>query len=170
MNSLIAPFWNICRFRLGPQDLPCSTALLRGALLFYVLISTVVSGFDLEPASAVMAALVDAGLMLSMIWLVLWARQLTPRFMQSAAALLGTGILFGFVAVPLMWWQSQYTEPNQALAPSLLILMLFGWNVAVIGHILRHALNTQFYIGVLMSLLYTYISITIIRAFFVASS
>jgi hypothetical protein len=170
MNSLIETFWNICRFRLGPQDLPASQNLFIGALLLYALISTIIGGFELPPERALLSAIVELVLMLGMIRMMLWVRDLWPRFQQTVTALLGTGVLFGFVAVPLMWWQSQYAQPMDAFAPSLLIFILFAWSVAVTGHILRHALNTPFYVGVLLSLLYTYVSITILRALFVTGS
>lgn len=170
MNSLIETFWNVCRFRLGPQDLPASQALFIGTLLLYVLMSTIISGFEMAPERALLSAIVEVALMLGMTRMMLWVRDLWPRFQQTSTALLGTGILFGFVAVPLMWWQSQYEKPMDAFVPSLLIFILFVWSVAVTGHILRHALNTPFYVGVLLSLLYTYVSITILRAIFVTST
>jgi hypothetical protein len=170
MNSPIEPFWNICRFRLGPQDLPASNTLFTGTLLLYVLISSIIGGFELSPERALLSASVEVALMLGMLRMMLWVRDLWPRFQQTATALLGTGTLFGFVAVPLMWWQFQYAEPADAFVPSLLIFILFIWSVAVVGHILRHALNTPFYVGVAVSLLYTYVSITILRAIFVTGS
>lgn len=164
---MIELYWKICRFRLGPQDLPASATLFTLTLVLYLLISTIIGGFDLPPERAFLSAVVDVALLLAMTRMILWARELWPRFQQTATALLGTGVLFGFVAVPLMWWQIQYERPMDAFVPSLLMFALFIWNIAVVGHILRHALNTPFYIGVALSLLYTYVSITILRAIFV---
>ncbi len=172
MNSYLETFWKICRFRLGPQDLPASQSLFVVTLLLYVLISTIISGFELAPGPALLSALVEVALLLAMLRMILWVRDFWPRYQQTAIALLGTGALFGFVAVPLMWWQLQYQDqdPMQAFAPSLLVFGLFMWNVAVVGHILRHTLNTPFYVGVAISLLYTYVSVTILRALFVINS
>lgn len=170
MNSFIQIYWNICRFRQGPQDLPAAQSLFIVTLLLYLLISTIISGFELEPERALLSAVVEVALLLAMIRVMLWARELWPRFQQTATALLGSGTLFGFIAVPLMWWQSQYDQPMDAFAPSLLIFALFVWSVAVTGHILRHALNVPFYVGVVLSLLYTYVSITILRAIFITGS
>lgn len=167
---MIETFWNICRFRLGPQELPASNSLFVATLLLYVLISTIISGFELAPEWALLSAVVEVALLLGMLRMMLWVRDLWPRFQQTAMAMLGTGVLFGLIAVPLMWWQLQYEEPVQAFAPSLLIFGLFIWNVAVIGHILRHALNTPVYVGVALSLLYSYVTITILRAIFFTSS
>lgn len=167
---MIERFWQICRFRLGPQDLPGSMPLFVVTLLLYVLIGTIIGGFDLPPEKAFLSAIVDVVLLLAMTRAILWARELWPRFQQTATALLGTGVFFGFAAVPLMWWQAQYDQPMDAFVPSLLIFAIFIWNMAVAGHIFRHALNTPFYIGVALSLLYTYVSITILRAIFVNNS
>lgn len=170
MNSFIQIYWNICRLRQGPQDLPAAQSLFVASLLLYLLISTIIGGFELAPERALFSSVVEVVLMLGMIRMMLWARDLWPRFQQTATALLGSGALLGFIAVPLMWWQAQYEKPLEAFAPSLLVFALFVWSVAVTGHILRHALNIPFYAGVVLSLLYTYVSITILRAIFVTGS
>ena len=166
MNPLITTFWNICRYRLGPQDLPGSTALLGMVVFAYVVISTSVAGFNLPPAPAFFSALLDAGIIAGVTRLLLWVRELDTRMVQTTTALLGVGTFFGLIAVPLMWWQLSYEDPTQAFLPSFLMLSLFVWNLAVMGHILRHALNVAFYVGVLLAVLYMYISISILRALF----
>lgn len=139
-------------------------------LLLYILISLIIAGFELAPVLALFYAILDAALLLGMIRMMLWVRDLWPRYLQTTTALLGVGVLFGFVAVPLLWWRSQYGDPMQAFMPSLLILGLMVWNSAVVGHILRHALNTPFYVGIALSLLYIYASATILRAVFAIGS
>lgn len=170
MHPFIESYWKICRFQWGPQDLPGSRNLFIVTLLLYLLISTIISGFELEPERALLASIAEVALMLGVVRLMLWVRDLWPRFQQTATALLGTGTLFGFVAVPLMWWRFQYQDPAEALLPSLVLFTLFIWSVAVTGHILRHALNVPYYAGVALSLLYTYISVTLLRALFVTGS
>lgn len=167
---MLNTYWKICRFQLGPQDLPSSQSLMVATLLLYMLISLIIAGFELTPVMALFYAILDATLLLGMIRMMLWVRDLWPRYLQTTTALLGVGVLFGFVAVPLMWWRLQYGDPMQAFMPSLLILGLMVWNAAVVGHILRHALNTPFYVGIALSLLYIYASATVLRAVFVTGS
>ncbi len=167
---MINNYWKICRFQLGPQDLPSSQGLLVVTLLLYLLMSTIIAGFELSPAMATFYAALDAALLLGMIRMMLWVRDLWPRYQQTTIALLGSGVVFGFMAVPLLWWRLQYGDPAEAFLPVLLIIVLMVWNVAVVGHILRHALDVPFYVGVGLSLLYVYASATILRAVFATGS
>ena len=167
---MINNYWKICRFQLGPQDLPSSQSLMVVTLLLYLLMSTIIAGFELSPAMATFYAALDAALLLGMVRMMLWVRDLWPRYQQTITALLGSGVMFGFMAVPLLWWRLQYGDPVEAFFPSLLVLVLMVWNVAVVGHILRHALNVPFYVGVALSLLYVYVSTSILGVVFVTGS
>ncbi len=167
MNALINTFWQICRFRMGPQDIPFSAPLLWMVVVAYVVISTCVAGFNLSPIAAVMSSMLDAGIIAGLTRMILWVREQDARMTQTTTALLGTGVIFGFFAVPLMWWQLSFEDPTQAIVPSMIMLALLFWNLSVIGHILRHALNIPYFVGVLLSIMYMYVSVSVIRAFFV---
>ena len=45
-----------------------------------------------------------------------------------------------------------------AALPSLLIVVLMVWSIAVIAHILRHALSSSYAVGILLALLYAIVS------------
>lgn len=167
MNALLDAFWKICIFRLNPQDLPTSTALLYLSALLYALLNAVVASLNLSLGPALMSAVVDVLLITGLTWLVLWVRDLGPRFSQTVTALMGTGAIIGLVAMPLVWWQTQVGLQG-SLIPSFLMLCVLLWSLAVVGHILRHALNTPLFVGVLIAVLYMYVSINIIRVLFVA--
>ena len=83
------------------------------------------------------------------------------RFEQTLSALTGTGTLMGLLALPLMVWIVQQSPDGDIALPSLLLLGLMAWNIAIMAHILRHALNTPIWGGALYALGYTFLSWTL---------
>jgi hypothetical protein len=68
----------------------------------------------------------------------------------------------------LVFWQRQIGVLGSGVVtfPTLLLLAWAGWNVAVVGNILRHALSTAFALGIALAAVYTYITLQLIRIFF----
>jgi len=68
---------------------------------------------------------------------------------------LGTGTIFSLLATPVYYLLA---VPVVALSGnpllSFLVWVLIVWNIAVMAHILRHALAVSFPIGVLVALMY----------------
>ena len=116
---------------------------------------------------AVLAALLDTLLLSVLCYVLLWARLLGQRFIQTLTALAGSGAMLGWFTVPLILWQKQVVMPATGIAvlPSILLLLWMGWNVVVVGHILRHALSTAFVLGVGLAGAYAYITFQLIRIF-----
>ncbi len=168
MKAIIEALWNICLMRLGPQDLPASRVLLYLVAAAYAgagFVVNVINLPDIGLFTALLSALVDTAVLMGVTALLLWVRDLGARYVQTATALVGTGALFTVMALPLVTLQAQAApEGNFAVAVALIALML--WNLNVVGHILRHALDTRFFIGLLLSVVYLYISISVFRAFF----
>ena len=107
-------------------------------------------------------------LMGAMAQLLLWIRELGARFVQTFTALMGTGAIMGVLALPLLFIQLQMGE-QPALIPSLLILGLMIWNLAIVGHILRHAMGAPFFVGVLLAVVFMYVSVSVMRSLFVTT-
>ena len=77
------------------------------------------------------------------------------RFQQTFSALTGSGALLSLVSWPFMLLLLRLPKGDAAAAlPSLLIVLLMFWSIAVIAHILRHALSSRYAVGVLLALLY----------------
>ena len=168
MLQIVDAFWKVCLMRLGPQDLPSSRFLLWSSAFAYMLVSWMVSLLTLSPLTALLSALVDTGVLMGLAMLVLWVRELGVRYTQTATALLGAGALLMALALPFLILQREMGEDNNFL-PSIIVLALMIWNLNVVGHILRHALDTRFFVGLLLSIVYLYVSISVFRAFFGAA-
>ena len=172
MNLLISRFFEICLLRAGPQDLPASSVLLMLTLIAYCSAGLLLSLVNTGLANAILLVVVDVLLLAGLAYLILWIRLLTVRFMQALTALAGSGAILEFSIWPVVYWQqlSTATDGPGLLIASLLLWIWLFWNIAVVGHILRHTLSTTFFNGALLSLLYMFISISVIRTLFYSST
>jgi hypothetical protein len=89
------------------------------------------------------------------------------RLIQTLTALSGTGTLLGLIALPVMQLLSSGQEAGQPfLLAGMLWLLLFGWNLLVMAHIMRHALSVNFPVAIGIAMLYTLVAMQIINALF----
>lgn len=160
LKSLI----QICLLRVGPETLPASPKLFVRSLIAYlltgVLALTPMTGLPV----AVGEALFDIALMMTLLYAAFAWRRLPARFLQTAMALAGTGALFGLLLLPVLGL-SNSGGGAEALA-SWLWLLLFGWSLAVTGHILRAAFEIPLPLGVLAAALYFALSLALIQSLF----
>ncbi|MBK7984251.1 MAG: hypothetical protein IPP10_01630 [Candidatus Competibacteraceae bacterium] len=163
MLALFNLFLDICLFRKAPQDVPASTPLLKMCLLAYALSGLVVLLISAPVAVAValLQILLDMVLLGGLLYLGLILRRHPQRFEQTLSALTGSGTLLGLLALPLLVWISQQGQEGGIELPSLLLLGLMVWSIAVMAHILRHAFEASIWQGALYALGYTFLSWTL---------
>lgn len=174
MIRLLLAFLDICLLRKAPQDLPASTFLLGLSLLMYAAIALAMALQGLPPTPAVVLTLVDTGLLAGLLWALLWIRDMLSRYQQALTALYGAGAVMQLIAVPLVLWQpaaadAAPTTPGMVIASVLLWLWLL-WNLLVIGHILRHTVSTILPVGIMLGLLYVFVSFSVTRSIFFSSA
>jgi hypothetical protein len=99
----------------------------------------------------------------------LWITGHTERFAQTFTALTGTGVLFNLMGLPLIGLLQQVPE-GETSNLSLFLFFLIIWNIVVIGHILRHALDMAMWLASGVALLYVYTSIRVMSALYIAGS
>jgi hypothetical protein len=164
VRRLLQGFWDICLLRRGPQDLPASQTLLRLALLVYALAGFTLTLLQETAARAVIAVAADLGLLVLFVQFILYLDGRTGRFVQTLTALAGTGALFALLAWPILAWSASLPLPREAIAfPDLLGLGLMVWNIIVIGHILRHAIDAKLGLGIAIALAYAIVSIKLVE-------
>ena len=144
MHALIFRFFDICMLRSAPQDLPASAFLLRVVLVLNILVGTLVS----FPLSGFDHALIEVSLDIILLSILLYTglqwRGLTPRFVQIFIALMGTGIVFGMLMMPVVYQLVASDAANEsALFTALLWWCIVFWNITVFAHILRHGFNIK---------------------------
>ena len=168
MKRLLDFFIDLCLLRAKPQQLPASTVLFWLFLFAELLAGTLlISRSRPSLPSALLEALADELLLVGLLYLVLQARGLTARFLQSATALLGVSALLSLLALPLLVLNvSGNGESLPAVLAALALLALIVWNLVVYGHILRHALGVTLALGIALALAVSSISYVVLIQLF----
>lgn len=160
MNGLPALVRDLCLLRRGPQDMRHSPSLLLGLVVASFLLDITVAGQfarggpDPGPRVALGHAVV-----LGLTWTALAMGGRQARFVQTASALIATGMVFTLATIPVLWGVGDL--PREAgqltgtqIAFGWLSLALLAWQLAVRGHILRHALELPLRHGVLVAVVF----------------
>ena len=167
LRAIVNPFVQICLLRQGPQDLPTSGILLAIALTAHTVMSILLSNVSLSAASALLAGLLDTVLLVVLAGALLYVKQRNARIVQTLTALAGAGAIITLMALPISGWvhgaDQAAGEGGFAL---LLLLILTAWSLAVAGHIFRHALSVSFFVGMVLAVVFYWISISAFRALF----
>ncbi len=170
MRALIKPFLEICLLRRGPQQLPASGLLLALALAAHALSSAALSSYQLGAGRALLAGITETALLAVLTGSLLATHRLAARVVQTLTALAGTGALIGVAALPLYGWLAR-AAPGAAGGPGLATLLLLGllaWSLVVAGHILRHALSASLFLGMVIAVVFYWVSINVLNALFPA--
>lgn len=162
---LLKLFLDICLYRKGPQDLPASGFLFRLVLAVYLALGTLLLAPDTGWLQAALQTATEMAMGLAVVAALLYTINRPTRFLSVATAWLGTDALISALCVP----------PLQLLAGAgagqllgVLWMALIGWHVAIVAHIVRHALSQPLPIGFVVAILYTVVSFQLMRFLFPA--
>jgi len=171
MSTIIRLFLRIALLRANPQDIPHAPVLAVLAVLAYGVMSLLISGAQPIPiGKAVFSAIVDTILLVGLGWAVLWIKDLPQRRVQTIAALAGTGAIVETLVWPLQIYLVHLGSTPSATGDfaSLIVLLVVMWQIVIIGHIMRHALDISFPFGAGIAVLYAIFSIKV--AFFIVAN
>ncbi|MGX2039438.1 hypothetical protein ACWJKU_04790 [Methylocaldum sp. MU1018] len=160
---LIKLFLDICFFNKGPQDTPASNVLLGFSVLAYLIAGIVLLGLEGDWAGALVEAAAEGLMLFGFLYAALYLGKKTSRLLQTATAVYACDALISAAAVPLLAWLL-VTPDAKAVYIVLMALML--WHLAVVGHILRHALAIPFFFGVGLAFGYVVVSYQIMMMLF----
>ncbi|WP_431066519.1 hypothetical protein [Methylotuvimicrobium sp.] len=144
-------FFDLCRFRKGPQDLPFSQALLLSSIMAYAILGFLMLYIDSGWFNAIMQVSVGALLLLAFAKIILLISRKPGRFVQTSSALLGTDALISFFALPII---AGMTTGRVSLLAFAALVALMIWHWLITGHIVRHALSASFSFGLGVAFLY----------------
>lgn len=160
-------FVDICLFKKGPQDVPASRFLLVLALIAYAVVGELLLGVEADWWVASQQVVVEAALLLGYTAAVLYFTGRSARYLQTATALLATDAVISTPgALVLYWWLAH----PAVRAFQMVLFALMIWHIAVVGHILRHALSRPLSNGILLSILYVVLSYQVMNALFATSA
>jgi len=150
MYSLLTLFFDICRFKKGPQDVPVSKWLLFLLIPIYACVSFLILILSTDVFNAILQIIVEITFVLVSAKVILFLANKSDRYQQTASALIATDSVISFAAIPVM-----ATFINQGSANSIIaITLLMLWHWAVSGHIFSQALEKHLSIGLGIALLY----------------
>lgn len=156
MKAIVQLYWQICRMKAGPEQVPAAAALTALTLLVYALINFVarVGIGELSVAYAGVSFLVITGFWAALVYSVLTFKRLGSRFQQTFTAALGTDVVLSCLSLPLVIIAGRFPEesPIVSLAAAFW-LVIFIWDVLVKGFIFHRAFNVSPLLGNLFSLM-----------------
>ncbi len=167
LGTLTKAFLDICLLRKGPQDLPKSTVLLYMCLTLYTVFDVLLTLQARSIEDALLVSLVDVCFLLAVTFFILKQHHHLDRWIQTITALCGTGVILGVFIFPLVYGsaQNQYETWLQQII-ILLFLVMIIWNIAVLAHIVRHAISSSMGIGIMIAILYIWMSSLLISMLF----
>ena len=156
MLHFLKAFLDIVLWRRGPQDLPASRLLLWLTAAAYVVVSIVQLTLLEEPAAAWLVFVVlDPVLLTAGVYLLLKLFGKTDRFLQTATAVLGTGVVLGLcMFLPAQWLLTAAGVPPESKVAGSIALGMVVIFALVTGRILKLSTETTLFTGVTLSLTY----------------
>ena len=159
MSAFFKLFLDIVLWRRGPQDLPASRFLVWMTAVAYVGVSAIQMAVTGETGLAWFVFLVmDPLLLTGCVWLMLKLYGHPERFLQTAAAVLGTGALLALVLyLPLqLAMVALQSTPDSGFA-RFVALALLGSFAFVTGRILQLGTGSNLFTGVAFALTYFFL-------------
>ncbi len=165
--TILKPFLNLCFLHANPQDLPASQALLVISLILYLMVSVALALPIYGLNISLTQALLEITMLIAYTWLILVMTSHGERLTQTLSALAGTGVIFGFLALPITY--SIYDSASAGVGNVWTLfayLMIMGWLLVVYGHVFRNALSSNLFLGMLVSFVYIVLTSVVIESLF----
>lgn len=163
MLRLAKAFLDIALWRQTPAHLPASLFLLALTVCAAGLMEVMGAYLTPGPQDRMVARVaLEVGLPLAFTWAVLAIGRRRARFLQTATALLGVGVLAEIVLYPLGALRSAMGDDRMASIPlGLLLLVGFIWYLLACAHIWRAALDSGVALGGVISVGYLILTIAL---------
>ncbi len=159
---LFIAFLDICLLKKRPQDIPASKNLLTICLIAYGFLSIQLALLSQPIEKAILAGIIEVGFIMLFSLAVLQIGGKSSRWVQTVTALAGTGVIISLIAIPLYLFigtnsdDSSLTDGVQALG-LLLLAVLACWNISIMGHILRYALEINMFSSIILAVSYIWL-------------
>ncbi|MGB1581014.1 MAG: hypothetical protein ACPHER_05870 [Nevskiales bacterium] len=175
LSTLSRTTIDILFLKRGPQDLPSVQTLVVGSMLAYFSLNFVLLKTGLPAVQALTHAFLSC-LVLALYshGLLRWKKR-PERFTQTLLALLLSSVVLGLLTVAPMQALQPFLEEiakaeagaELSMQPPTWAVLLYAvvgiWHLVVMGHILRHALDSSMANGILFTLLYEILLLMTIR-------
>lgn len=167
MFNLVRPFVELCIFRIGPQNLPMSVLLLALVLTAHTAMSIVGFTFLMSGPDAIFAGMLGTLLLCALTYSTMFVMRRQLRWVQTLTALAGALTILDLLGLPFATWlRSTHDAGLNSGIPMFIMMILIGWQVTVQGHILRHAMSLPMTLGLMVSMFYFAISVSVLQSLF----
>lgn len=171
MLTLLSAFVDIALHRRGPEHLPASRFLLALVLAANLAVAALVVQMMRDPTYPFLAVLILTGLELAFVWCLLRAFERERRFVQTAAAVLGTDTLLTIIGLPLLaWHRALGAPPNEATLPQMLDLLIWVWSIDIAASIMSRALERPYVVALAIMIGYVMLSTSLRLTLFPATN
>jgi hypothetical protein len=163
MLRLAKAFLDIALWRRTPAQLPASRLLLALVVGAAALMEVLGAFLPPGPGDGILVRVaMGVGLPLAFTWAVLALARRRERFLQTASALLGVGVLAEIVLYPLAAMLRLMGEDRMVSIPiGLLLYVALIWYLLACAHVWRAALDSGLLLGGLISVGYLVLSIAL---------
>ncbi|MFP4129444.1 MAG: hypothetical protein ACLFSJ_01760 [Halorhodospira sp.] len=162
MASLLQTLLGICALREGPQDLPYAPQQLIGVIAGNAVVTYVAATNLPGTGPAGLQVAVATAFALAFLYGLLTLRSLQARLVQSATALFGTDMIINLPLAALSFPLATHGAEGAPWAATA-VLLLWLWQLAILGHIFRHTLEMRWALGVLLALAYSFLSVQAVQ-------
>ena len=148
----------MCLLKKNPQDLPASSFLLQLLIACNISINFIINIATTSVPIALFLSVLAVALVWTFMSLLLWTLKFSSRRTQTLTSIFGTDLIIAVPAIVLRYWLHWLDTNNlQSDMAIILWILVFIWNLIVTAHILRHAIDKPFGVGVIASIGYTII-------------
>lgn len=171
MLQLMRIFWDICRIKAGPQDLPKGRYLMVATVLAATIIDSFATSVFLPKLSIFeltkIVVIYNISLLMA-VYLLLRLIGYGERGIQTLTAIAGSGLFISLVLLPGLLMMNAANEQIKSFAIFILIDNI--WRIAVNAHIFRHALSINLLMAMILSVSYLLFGVLVADIFLPAQT
>lgn len=173
MRQIVIYFWQMCLLKTGPQRLPDTVPILVFMCAVYLIIAAATLGITRteQDVTGILGTSVFGLLMEgAIVWTLLAFKRVTPRFIPTMIALLGTNAIILVILLPMNAIIFE-TDPDSMLGilAEVVALLCLGWWLAIAGSILHHAINISIIQGAAVIFVMELVTVMATRSIFPAT-
>ncbi len=145
-------FYDICRLRSTPQNLPISNVLLMLLIPIYIIIGVIHLQLYFTIKQIIVLIVLDLSLLIMLVSSLLYFVGYTQRIKQTLTAIIGANCILDILSYPVATWL-KFAQSGDNNLPSLLLISFIVWKLIIYAHILRHSIESSFFIGFILSII-----------------
>lgn len=163
MQQLFKLFWEICLLRRGPQDVPAAHVLFWPLVIVGLIVDLLIAVNFVDFQSALPMIITSTVVLFGVVIVLLYISGYGNRILQTLTALVGTGLIFSLIRLPLMLIIK--LVPGNTGTFGFIEIFILVWGLVVIAHILRHALSIQLFLAAALTFGYFMLSYQLVNYF-----